>query len=150
MDKKALYLLKEEAIQVNYKTKAKYLYKSEFINKVVTYFDLIGVKYLFISNNYGILEPNQLIEPYNIKDLKSNSLKMWTLLTYQLIDRYMKENDLKSIICIYSGNKYNKLENMLKEEYEIETPIKYYVSKDLKLKWINDIIIKNINNRLSC
>lgn len=143
---KDVYLLSEESTQVDYITKAKYLYTSDFNKKLVDYLDLNQKKYYYISMAEGIIDPDQDLAPYAIKTLKGESLGFWNLLAYQWVKNLCV--GIPNLHLWYSGNTFSGLERLLRDDFNVFAPIKGFVSKDLKMRWINDLITVEIGNRL--
>ena len=139
----SLYLLSEEKDQEDFRTKAKYLYKSYFNMRSSRYLDSEGLDYLYLSFTHGILSPEEEVDPYNTKKIRDS--KMWGLLAFSMMQEYLEGKD--EIILFYSGNSYQELEENLKEDGKsIIAPIKNFTRVNLKNRWIDYIITESILN----
>lgn len=142
-----LYVLKEEVSQVDYKTKVKYLYTSEVNRQIVNLVN--NFEYVYLSNNFGVLNCNEEIEPYKVKLLNITNRKTWVLLTSELIHRICQERGLDSICFMFSGE-YEDLKKKLNWfGYAIEQPLKLFRSSEMKLKWVNNEIQSIVCRRLT-
>ena len=145
--KKVLYLLDEEVRQEDYPCKAQYLYKSEFNHWANVY--LQDKDYLYLSMSSGVINPSDVISPYEIKVLSSNSLMVWSVCVFSIIKRYLEDKGIESICFLTSGNTYNKLIDLLiKTGIEVEYPIKNYTKVEIKVKWVRNKIVEGINSKL--
>lgn len=148
---KSLYILKEFSEQEEYKTAVKYLYSSKLNSNLVTLMESMNADYIYLSYPHGILQPNEELEPYKIKVLYGKKLKLWSLLNAEYIHRYCKENEIDTIVQMFSGNYFTELNNRLVYlGYTIETPLRYFKTRELKNRWvlhkINEQVCKNIIN----
>jgi hypothetical protein len=143
---KKIYLLREEMNQEDFSTKVKYLYKSELNKNMVTLMESMSNHYIYISNNFGILFPNEEKEPYKIKVLNGKNKKVWALFCSEMVKRYCVENNISVIVLFSScGEFYKEFEDRLKwYGFKIENPMKYFKTKEIKNRWIINEIRKNI------
>jgi len=89
--------------------KAKDLYISDLFKKSYRYAQLLKPDNIFIlSAKYGLLEPEQIIEPYNetLKDKSSTEIKEWSRRVISELDEKIDID--KSEIIILAGSKYYK------------------------------------------
>lgn len=136
----SLFLLPEEPSQSEVRTETRYLFNSEFNRYLSWFFDTKQVDYVYISINHGILTPKEEVEPYNIKKLGQKQLFVWSFCTSQLVSRYCEEREIDSIVSLCSGKKYVGLEEMLKESFTVNTPVRKFSSQDLIMKWLSDFL----------
>ncbi len=137
-----LYLLLEDKNQEDYSTEVRYLYKSDLVKRILGFLD--NKHYLFLSNNYGVLSPDKVVNPYEVRDLSKDSLEIWSVCVYHLIFRYMKDNNINRICILFSGNTYTKLEGMLRKDFVVDTPLKHYTKKNVKMRWVDDYISNSV------
>jgi hypothetical protein len=145
---KTLYILCEEKEQEDFNTKAKYLFRSYFNSRCVVYLDSNEYDYLYLSMSSGVIYPNEEIGPYKVKELE-NDLKLWSLCVRQLIREYMKDKGLSDICLLYSGDRYKLLELYLISECKVISPIKYIMKSDMRNRWIDNLIMSRVEERLS-
>lgn len=143
-----LYLLPECSVQVDYSTKAKYLYDTKVNNSIVNYLDCLGVDYLYLSLDKGIIHNEDVIEPYEIKKFEDKkSFTIWSLCCYNMISEYMKSHKLKEICILCNLDTYSILESLLEKDYKISSPIKCFSKESMILRWLDKQIIDNIEKR---
>lgn len=144
---KVLFLLKEEINQENFKTKVKHIYTSEINRNIVTLLESKYRDFVYLSHNYGVLLPDDEIEPYKVKPLTNRNI--WSLLTAEYVNRYCREKEYNEICLMYSGEFYQSLENNLKKYgYAIDQPMKNFRTNELKLRWLYSELQKNVCGRL--
>lgn len=141
-----LYLLDEIQAQVDFTTKAKYLYNSEFHSLASGYLDQTGKNYAYLSYTHGLIDPEEDLSPYPLKKLSLGYGGLWTLMVYVQIAKRVE--DFGKICLLYSGRKYKSLENLLEENYALYKPFEGLSNNKLKVSWINDIIKNEIESRL--
>ncbi len=143
-----IYLLSEEESQEDFKVKVKYLYKSKLNLELVRYLDSHNKKYLYLSYNYGLIEPETEVEPYEVKGLRGKSLSSWALLVSALLERYVDEGS--NVHMFYFGNKYNRIEKYMIKKYNIiKPPVVYYKSPELRMRWVESLIVEGVKERLN-
>lgn len=142
-----IYLLGEEKSQTVFMTQAKHLYLSDFNRKAVSYLESGGKRFYYVSTTHGIIEPDSLMDPYPVKVLETKNMDLWALYTSLLIEKVAIDVDKISIW--YSGQgTMSKLENKLRKKFTVETPIKNFTSNELKMRWLDSIIVSDIEYRL--
>lgn len=145
-----LYLLREEIKQVEYITKAKYLYTSELNRNLVLLMESEENDFLYLSNKFGIIDPNNEIEPYKIRLINNSIRRTWLVITAEMINRKCRELGKNTISFMFAGDNFQDLEIMLKKfAFKIEQPMKHFRTKEAQLKWIYNSIQKNICSKLS-
>jgi len=144
---KKLYLLLEELRQVNYKTKVKHLYTSEVNHKLVMFLESKEEEFVYISHSEGILDPNVEMEPYKVKLVKD--VDLWSLFCGEMISRFCRERGFDTLVFLFNGEQYEKLESKIKSySITIENPLKFFRTKELKIRWIDSELQKGVCNRL--
>jgi hypothetical protein len=145
---KTLYLLKDESIQVDYPTLSKYLFNSKLNSEIVRLMESQSCDFLYLSHMFGILEPNSLTEPYKISRIIKR--RTWVTLTAELINRYCLKKKYSDIVLMFSGDKFQDLEELLiAYGYSVEQPMKHFRTKKMQILWIYNKIHASVIDRLS-
>lgn len=74
-----IYLVSCVSQKISNKAQAKDLYVSQWFKKVKKFVENSNAKWLILSAKYGLLEPNQIIEPYDtyLKNIPAMERKLW-------------------------------------------------------------------------
>jgi hypothetical protein len=141
---KTLYILKEEINQEPYKTKVRFLYTSEVNQHLVYYVETQRGDFRYLSNTFGLLHPNEDLDPYKVQLLNYQNRKTWSLLTAELINRECLELGFKTLTFLLS-DKYDELESRLEWfGYEILKPIHHLKTSKMKIKWVYNELHKDL------
>lgn len=141
-----LYLLSEEKEQVDFHTKVKYLYNSGFSKRAVGYLENTGKRYAFLSFTYGLLLPEEYIDPYKVERLGAKKEELWAVMVGIQISNLVEMGE--SICLLYSEGLYGKLEDIIRKGYRIKDPIKNFGSNELKILKLEEMIKGEVENRL--
>lgn len=91
------------------------LYISEWFHKAALYARLIGDKWFILSAKYGLLHPDQIIEPYNVtlKSISKYQRVIWARRVLQDLNPLLSKDDS---VVILAGHIYREyLEEPLRQ-----------------------------------
>jgi hypothetical protein len=146
---KTLYLLREDVRQVDFKTKVKYLYDTGLNSKIVTLIEANKDPYMYLSSKYGVLYPDDIIEPYKVILHDFNTKRIWDICSGELIARKARELEINHICFLMFGEYFKGMEKLLEKlGYKVSSPLKYFRTMELRIKWVEENIINNICNKL--
>jgi hypothetical protein len=123
------------------RAKAKDLYQSDWFKKARRYVEQNEMSWYILSAEYGLVHPDDLIDPYEktLNKMNLNKRKQWA----QMISDEIVENIPPSKIVFFAGWKYREfLSEILRENgYLIEIPLENMpIGK--QLSWFKSQIIK--------
>ena len=124
--------------KLNHKSKAQYLYVSPLFQKNLRYAKLLNPDKIFIlSAEYGLLDLNREIEPYDktLNKMSSNEIKEWA---NSLLKQLQKVSDLdKDEFVFLAGNNYRKF--LLPHIKNYKIPM-FGLGIGKQLKWLTEKI----------
>ena len=124
--------------KLNHKSKAQYLYVSPLFQKNLRYAKLLNPDKIFIlSAEYGLLDLNREIEPYDktLNKMSSNEIKEWA---NSVINQLQKVSDLdKDEFVFLAGNNYRKF--LLPHIKNYKIPM-FGLGIGKQLKWLTEKI----------
>ena len=124
--------------KLNHKSKAQNLYVSPLFQKNLRYAKLLNPDKIFIlSAEYGLLDLNREIEPYDktLNKMSSNEIKEWA---NSLLKQLQKVSDLdKDEFVFLAGNNYRKF--LLPHIKNYKIPM-FGLGIGKQLKWLTEKI----------
>ena len=93
----------------SFKTEARNLYDSPYFNKLLSYAKSLNPDNIYIlSAKYYVLEPEDIIEPYNktLKNFSERKKKLWAYEVYKELKEKEVDFDEKSLFLV--GKDYRK------------------------------------------
>lgn len=143
---RVFYLLSEDKEQEDYYTKAKYLFRSKFNSRAVSYLEVTGKRYAFLSISNGLIMPEEYLNPYKVEVLSAKGMDLWAVLVGMQLNEIL--GDGEEVCLLYSDERYKKLEEMLERGYKVRKPIKNFSGSRLKILKLEEMIRDEIENRI--
>ena len=148
-----------------YATKAKDLYASPLFLYSKKYAELRLDKYYILSAKYGLLKPDDIIEPYE-ETLNNKSKKERVLWSRKVFNKLSKEISVNDKIVFLAGEKYREFIGKYLSEQNIlfQTPLKklsigkqlqWYKNYNLNIDRVNDFnrlydLVEKLKKGLGC
>lgn len=117
---------------------AKDLYISDWFQKAALYARMIGDTWFILSAKYGLLHPDQIIEPYNVtlKSMSKYQRQIWARRVLQDLNPLLLQNDT---VVFLAGHVYREyLEGPLRQmDCLISIPMKGLRIGE-QMQWLNN------------
>ena len=127
---------------------AKDLYISSWFKKARSYVESQGVEWFILSAKYGLIRPEQVIEPYELtlNRMKKPERKQWADSVFNQLQDHVAP---AQSVTFLAGQKYREfLEIWLQHNsIDVDVPMKA-LGIGKQLKWLSDSELKLANDRL--
>lgn len=131
---KNVYLLSCVSKKLSRPAKAKNFYVSTWFRKAQDY---IGQnEYYILSAKYGLISPDQIIEPYEktLNKMDTATRKLWA---DDVVNEIIKTIDLGTNLIFLAGNRYREFVIKELKGYTVEVPM-IGLGIGQQLKWFKD------------
>lgn len=104
-------------------TQAKDLYQGDLFKKSRKYLELIGIRYVILSAKLGVVEPEEVIEPYDCT-LKDKSFRERSRWAREVAHKIEEIEPRGGSLLVLAGKRYRKFADYLPVgKYSLEVPL---------------------------